>query len=363
MKITIDNYEALLIDYMDGTISTQDLESLKIFLLTHPELDIQLQDLQDMPALTASTDTVFDYQYLLKEDQGAELPALDTLMIGHVENVNTHDQEKELKSLLHKHPEKIADLNLYKKTKLPVLYSIFYDNKESLFKEAAVFSMRKILAPLAVAASLLIGVFAVYNYLQEDPTTTVAATESVEKTVPQDTSTSNAHTPIAPSTDQNTAVAQTEPAAPAPVPSTTPTLVKTDAAPVIQKPIRYQTAYTDNKTSSHPISTPTPTVAKPDTAASRVHKQVAAQENMEPTLAVQDAQPNISYQYYANTAKPVAETKTSVESSTKQEKVNTVSKIIAWASNDKVQASATLNDEGKTNYNVHIGNYGVQVSR
>lgn len=361
MKITIDNYEAFLIDYIDGAISTQDLESLKIFLLAHPELDIQLQDLQDMPSLTASTDTAFDYQYLLKEDQGAEFPALDTLMIGHVENVNTHDQEKELKSLLHKHPEKVADLNLYKKTKLPVLYSIFYDNKESLFKEAAVFSMRKILAPLAVAASLLIGVFAIYSYLQEDPAATVAEATQTQITPSIDTIIQDQNKKTTPLENETIAITNDSDLHTTDLESNTHDKPMKQVSTEKNRKAVYKASIYEPEQSAQKIATNTNDTWQKDTTTTH-HSSPAIPYTEKPELA-QDTRTSISYQYNASNIKSAQETSNKSAYDTKQEKVNTVTKIIAWASNDKVQASATLNEGGKTNYNVHIGNYGVQVSR
>ena len=54
-KINIENYEAFLLDYMEGNISTEDLVALQIFAAQHPHLNI---DLNDMELVELNSDAV-----------------------------------------------------------------------------------------------------------------------------------------------------------------------------------------------------------------------------------------------------------------------------------------------------------------
>ena len=45
-KINIENYEAFLLDYMEGNLSTEDFVALQMFSAEHPHLNIDLNDLE-----------------------------------------------------------------------------------------------------------------------------------------------------------------------------------------------------------------------------------------------------------------------------------------------------------------------------
>ena len=44
--INIENYEAFLLDYMEGNLSTEDFVALQMFAAQHPHLNIDLNDLE-----------------------------------------------------------------------------------------------------------------------------------------------------------------------------------------------------------------------------------------------------------------------------------------------------------------------------
>ena len=43
-KINITNYEAFLLDYLEGNLSEGEISLLKIFVAAHPQLNIDLED-------------------------------------------------------------------------------------------------------------------------------------------------------------------------------------------------------------------------------------------------------------------------------------------------------------------------------
>ena len=49
-KITLNNYEAYLLDYFEGNLGLDDLALLKTFINQHPELAIDLND-EKLPSL------------------------------------------------------------------------------------------------------------------------------------------------------------------------------------------------------------------------------------------------------------------------------------------------------------------------
>ena len=45
-KIDIQNYEAFLLDYMEGNLSSEETVALQLFAAQHPHLEIDLNDLE-----------------------------------------------------------------------------------------------------------------------------------------------------------------------------------------------------------------------------------------------------------------------------------------------------------------------------
>lgn len=226
-KINLNNYEAFVLDHLEGKLSTEDTAELKAFLVLHPELNIDL-DNNDLPYLEneisfysskeelkkEKDDEVISYiEGLLNEEQrkafvkkveadqeyrslyntyaGTKLMAETSVVFNGKEALLKSEQawinndlafnyiENELSSA-----ERIAfekeilsdeflagELSLYNKTKLISDSEIVYPNKEELKKEAAVivlFSTRTILS-IAAAILLVIGLIVIFNVYNSDP--------------------------------------------------------------------------------------------------------------------------------------------------------------------------------------------------
>ncbi|MEO6302234.1 MAG: hypothetical protein ABIP51_03570 [Bacteroidia bacterium] len=233
-KINLHNYEAFLIDYLDGNLSETAIAELKALILANPQLDIDLNNL-DLPVFT-SDDTKIDFKNDLKkqdtfnEDEelinylennlpevarkAFELMLLsnkdlakrlstyqktvlsfdeslsiakttlykieDDLILSNTALAYTEDQlsiadklsfEKELKTNMILQKE----LASFQKVKLQVDNTIVFSDKEALKKETkviALFSFRTV-ASLAAAILLLIGLAFVFNYYNAKPKTEI----------------------------------------------------------------------------------------------------------------------------------------------------------------------------------------------
>lgn len=223
-KINLHNYEAFLLDYLDGTINEANLQELKTFALLYPELNIDL-DSEPLPTfyfkdepfekktdLLKTPEDVYDEDllnylegnligeeiikfelklslnpvlkreleaykktdlkiiqenikynphYLLKTDDDL---ILNNVALNYFEKVipTTTEIENEIKS----NPTLQKDILLLQKTKLPVDYSITYQNKEELKKETKVIVLFNFKTVIAIAASLLliISLSVVFNF-------------------------------------------------------------------------------------------------------------------------------------------------------------------------------------------------------
>lgn len=260
-RITTDNYEAFLLDYMEGQLDEARVEELKAFAMNHPELEIDLNDLElpvlseepmsfDLKGSLKKTDPAENaellFDYLENNLPVAEREALEAkLLTDKTLSIEFHLLKKTVlsvdavevfqnKSTLYKTEndlllkdqvlsyfegqftgtEKIAfearlktepnlqkELGLYSKTKLSADAAIIYPDKEELKKEArviALFSIRNV-AAIAAALLLLVGLFVVFNSLNNDQPHTQPALANIEKQPAHGPSHDSSHSVSSPS--------------------------------------------------------------------------------------------------------------------------------------------------------------------
>lgn len=129
-KIDLHNYEAFLLDYLEGNLDEAGRAELKLFALTHPELEIDLDNF-DLPVFDAE-DLAFDAKDQLKKTD-ADLLQNDALLRYIEGDLNEAErQELELKLLTDKALS--AELAGYKKTILQADASETFTGKSGLLK-------------------------------------------------------------------------------------------------------------------------------------------------------------------------------------------------------------------------------------
>ena len=105
-QINIENYEAFLLDYMEGNISTEDLVALQIFAAQHPHLNI---DLNDMELVELNSDNaLFEGKNDLKK-------VSDQQFVAYIENELNAEEKKNVEALCNLNPALATELKLYKK--------------------------------------------------------------------------------------------------------------------------------------------------------------------------------------------------------------------------------------------------------
>ncbi|MES2680190.1 MAG: hypothetical protein V4635_09910 [Bacteroidota bacterium] len=127
------NYEAFLLDYLEGNLSEALRAELSLFAITHPELEIDLDDL-NLPVFKADQqvpDLHDDFKLHLKK---TELNFPDEELLNYLDNNLTEAEQKVVEDKLLKDKELAADFALYKKTILSPDPALGFQNKTSLLK-------------------------------------------------------------------------------------------------------------------------------------------------------------------------------------------------------------------------------------
>ena len=150
-KINIQNYEAFLLDYMEGNLNKEDTLLLQQFVVLHPELNIDLNELE----LVELNEEGFTFENKNELKKSAAALVSEEQFVNYIENTLTVDEKTKLEKLAATHPELNKELTLYKKTILTADTSIVFENKRDLKKETKVmwlFSRQT----LSMAAALLL---------------------------------------------------------------------------------------------------------------------------------------------------------------------------------------------------------------
>jgi hypothetical protein len=157
MDLNKETYEIWMVDYFDGILDSDQVSELRLFLLTHPELECSLED--DLDILDTPDAYTIDKDSL---EKSIAYDDFESLAIGNIEgNLNSIEKKKyndliENDSVLAKHDQ------LFKRTILSPS-RIEYPYKEALIKTKVVaFNYKRLVAISSIAASILIGVL-VYN--------------------------------------------------------------------------------------------------------------------------------------------------------------------------------------------------------
>lgn len=126
-RISLDNYEAFLLDHLEGKLNVKDLAELKAFSLVHPELNIDL-DQDALPYLNKETEKIDFDSDLLKKDE-----IEDEELISYLEGNLSPDKKVLFELKLEKNKELQKLFLAYQNTKLKAETELVYEDKELLF--------------------------------------------------------------------------------------------------------------------------------------------------------------------------------------------------------------------------------------
>lgn len=159
-KINLNNYEAFMLDHLEGNLSAQDTKALKLFAALHPELELSFDD---------ELVTLEHEQISFGGKQNLRAEFSDELVIGYLENVLEGAEKTQADSLAANNAVFKHELELYKKTVVIADTDIVFENKEKLRRRGAVvFLLQNNYVRVAAALVLLLGLWFVVTPLMNN---------------------------------------------------------------------------------------------------------------------------------------------------------------------------------------------------
>lgn len=161
MKISIDNYEAYLIDYMDGRLNDAEIRQLKAFCVQN---HIDFEELtEDLPVLE-STDDIFDEKEYLFKNKIIPFGSInednyEERFIAYQELLLDGEEEREVEEFADKNPFLLKDLRIYGNCRLEPDTAIVFKDKENLKKKAVILPLYAKIAAAAAVIAVLFGLF------------------------------------------------------------------------------------------------------------------------------------------------------------------------------------------------------------
>ena len=158
-RISIFNYEAFYLDFLEGTLSEEETALFLAFLEEHPELQLEDENLFAIEEDQAVLDASFkeNLKQLNFETTAITLNNVEQFLIAQTEGLLSSTKRAELNVFLSKDPSLLHAQRLYANTKLNPDLSIVFEEKASL-KQARRITLWPILS-MAAAASVAVFFF------------------------------------------------------------------------------------------------------------------------------------------------------------------------------------------------------------
>lgn len=161
MKISIDNYEAYLIDYMDGRLNNAEIQQLKAFCVQN---HIDFEELtENLPVLESINDTFDEKEYLFKNKivpfGNINEDNYEERFIAYQELLLDGEEEREVEEFADNNPFLLNDLRTYGNCRLEPDTTIVFKDKDNLKKKAVILPLYAKIAAVAAVIAVLFGLF------------------------------------------------------------------------------------------------------------------------------------------------------------------------------------------------------------
>lgn len=158
-KISIFNYEAYYLDYLEGNLSDEDVVELLAFLDKHPELKLEEEEL---PLFESNEVMLGDLSFLKETDESDAVTQgnYEHFLVAKHEGILTADKEAELSSFIDSKPEFEKNDRLFAAVYFKPETDIVYGDKSVLKQKAPI-----VLWPYysGIAAAFIAAIFFLYQ--------------------------------------------------------------------------------------------------------------------------------------------------------------------------------------------------------
>lgn len=157
MTITRKNYESYFIDLLDGTLSTEQVDTILDFLRENPDLADELKNLEHIKIDPVSHEK-YTHKHLLKSDFD-QADIFEEACIRSIENELSVNDEELLQHYIKMHPHAANEYRLFRATIAEPNPLIAYKNINQLKKSRSIYPFW-----YAIAASIVVGLFLWFSY-------------------------------------------------------------------------------------------------------------------------------------------------------------------------------------------------------
>lgn len=154
-RISIENYEAFLLDYLEGMLEPDVTAKLMFFLSQHPEIEVT-DEMPENCYLSSNNDLQINPGNLIKslsDIKNINEKNYEEFLIAKIENDISPFDEKRINAYINEHPAARADLEIYRKTRLIDDKSVTCPLKAELKKPVTPFLKRRRIIYISIAAA------------------------------------------------------------------------------------------------------------------------------------------------------------------------------------------------------------------
>ncbi len=158
--ITRNNYEEFFLDYIEGEISAANKTALEAFLVLHPDLKAELDEMMDMDFSCDKASVE------INSDALKTIPFqtnFDDFCIAHLEGDLNDYENLNFENYIAKNPNKAKELALYYQTKIEADKDLIYTNKKNLKRRNKTAIIKQFVYTTLSAAASVALLFSVWN--------------------------------------------------------------------------------------------------------------------------------------------------------------------------------------------------------
>jgi hypothetical protein len=166
MRIDINNYEEVIVDFLDGKLDNNAIAELFLFLDQNPKIKAEFNLLNENQHVIEAEPISFDFSSLIKKEK-LNVADYAEKLIALLENDINLEETKKLEAEMKAYPELAAEFELFKKTKLVAETNIIFANKASLTKNKA-FAIIPLFTRFSAIAAVFIAIIITVYFFNND---------------------------------------------------------------------------------------------------------------------------------------------------------------------------------------------------